>query len=752
MESDQESPAATASSSRLGWPTVALVAALYIACILTATYPRARFFFRNLPGHRTDPMQHLWVMRWNKLCLTEWRSPTVCPDVQYPTGAPLGNFSPLQLQSALYVPLSWLSRNDVLIYNLLWMTGFLTTGLGTFGLIWWVLRDRGCAAFGGMLAMLSGPVMMRAHGHLELMYVGAFALFLLAWLRFTDVRGWRGIALAATTYLLMSLCAAYFAVLAIFPAVLYTFWAASRQVRARDWAGLRALTVRLGAFAALVVPGMLLAFSSTIWSMRHGYTLPRTEEEFSRYGAPLWAYLVPTPSHLLGALAPYDLYAMTGRAIEHVSYLGVITLLLMTYAVVCRVRFERAGYWWATFALLVVLSCGAYWEIGAHRVFLPGGWLNTHVAPFRIIRTPGRFNLLAVVVAALIAAAGLRHLLARIPGRTGRRVVFAVLATIAVADLAIVPFPLDVVSALPPCYAEVIRRDPHAAILDAPVVNSGAPIELTAACAYWQSIHRARTTSGYSGVANVRFNDLMVSDCPLEANRMMDAHYLDDPAHESFGVIQNVDFRDHLWMYLTTHKIDFLVLHRWNGEVPSLHVFAERVQAALSYSKIFEDERATVYDVKLLRAPETPAVLCTEGWRTTSAWLGRPSRALDRVGRLVLFNPKASTALVLELEAQGFKEPRAVVLKAGAAVLARWKVGPEQSSMLASPPFRLPAGQHELSIESDGDSVPVQPREFDDAGDPRSSSLRVFRLGIRTAQRGPSRLATSTREHPAATR
>ncbi len=42
------------------------------------------------------------------------------------------------------------------------------------------------AAFGGLLAMLSGPMMIHAHGHLELIYVGSFPLFLAAWIRFVD--------------------------------------------------------------------------------------------------------------------------------------------------------------------------------------------------------------------------------------------------------------------------------------------------------------------------------------------------------------------------------------------------------------------------------------------------------------------------------------------------------------------------------------------------------------------------------------
>ncbi len=44
-----------------------------------------------------DPPQHLrGLMRWYRTCLVEGRSPLICPELLYPTGAPLSGFSLLQ--------------------------------------------------------------------------------------------------------------------------------------------------------------------------------------------------------------------------------------------------------------------------------------------------------------------------------------------------------------------------------------------------------------------------------------------------------------------------------------------------------------------------------------------------------------------------------------------------------------------------------------------------------------------------------
>src|SRR4051794_38795674 len=99
---DERSPADRGWDGR----TLALVLAFYVACLAVATYPLGRRFTTELAGSRLDPLQHLWIMRWYKACLLEGRSPVLCPELQYPVGAPLGNFSPLHFQALLYIPIS----------------------------------------------------------------------------------------------------------------------------------------------------------------------------------------------------------------------------------------------------------------------------------------------------------------------------------------------------------------------------------------------------------------------------------------------------------------------------------------------------------------------------------------------------------------------------------------------------------------------------------------------------------------------
>lgn len=123
----QESP-----GPRLGWMSVAVAAAFYTVCVSIATWPRIAWFRSSLPS-LFDPLQHLWIMRWYRTCLLEGQSPILCPEILYPTGAPLGCFSPLHFQALLYVPLSLAIPNDALCYNLIWLFGMVSRPGGWCG-------------------------------------------------------------------------------------------------------------------------------------------------------------------------------------------------------------------------------------------------------------------------------------------------------------------------------------------------------------------------------------------------------------------------------------------------------------------------------------------------------------------------------------------------------------------------------------------------------------------------------------------
>ncbi len=718
-----------AGATRLDRKTLFLVTIGYLAGIAIATYPFVFSFGSRLPGSLLDPLQHLWIVRWYKTCLLNWQSPVICRELQYPIGAPLGNFSPLHLQALLYLPLSFLF-NDVTCFNLIWVTGILTTGLGTFLLIWQVLRDRGCAALGGMLAMLSGPEMIHARAHLELIFVGCFPLFLSLWLRFLDEPGKKRLAAATAGYLLVALCAAYYAVFAAVPAVLYVFWKGVGALHRRDWGWLGNRAAWLLAFAMLAVPGLLLVFGCQLWALVNGYSTSRPMSEFQRYGAPLWTYVIPSSLHRLSALLPTDYYYASGMRWdvgEKISYLGVVTIALVLYAGVRPIRFRDAGFWWLALTVLVILSLGASWQVGTLEIPLPASWLKTHVIAFKMIRVPARFNLFVAVVASLVAAAGLKDLLSQVKRCWPRLVIVVIAAALALFDLSTNPFPAREIPRLPAAYDFMKRLDPRASFVEIPQASSGGS-SLYSLCGYWQSQHHLRTNAGYSGQGNLLFDNLLTYNSPFYYRTLCDRSYASDPRSASIDILRRVDLLDYIWLYLNVHQFRFVVLHEWPGSDEQTPVYLDRVKALLAGAKVFEEPGIIVYDRERLHPPRRAVLLTNQGWRI--GWHNDRIRVVGRMAKFSLYNPAPDQPVKLVFSAAAFPRARNVRLLSGGVELARWNVARGPQQLYLSPPLTLPTGLQELILESDGETQPLHARQRPVDWDDLPYSLRIYGLAL----------------------
>ncbi len=706
-----------------GGPTLALVALSYLACAAAATDPVIRTFATAMPGQLADPMEHLWILRWSKACLIEGRSPFFCPDLNYPTGVPLGSFPTMHLQTAAYLAMGLVTSNDVACFNALWFFGFVSTGVSTFLLAWWAVRSAWPAWLAGLGAMLSGPMMMHAHGHLETMQMGAVPLFLIAWLRFVDRPGAGRLASAAGLYLLVVASAPYFAVLAVFPAAWSVAWSTARSGDRRAW--LAGRVGWLAGFAAIALPGLAVLFSGQIWAAAHGHPMARPRSQFNHYGAPPWSMFAPSPLHALGRSAAPGLFEATGyasRMSECSSYLGVVTLGLLGYAAARRVRFPRAGFWWSALALMVVLSWGAEVKVGPARVGLPAGWIYGIFPPFHLIRVPARFNLFAAVCAAVPASAALRDLLGRIPGRWARASALSGLGALMMVDLAMVPFETATIPPMPDAY-----RGATTPLVDAPMFGTGEGQVFSSLWGYWQSIHRAPSTAGYPGVPNVGFDAEVVRSSPFWSRRLVDPSYLADPARERFGPVVDADARDYAWLFLTAYRFDRVVFHHEPWFDAKYAAGGARVSALLPGAKAAEDADTTVFERARLRPPGRIAVLCAEGWRGVPG--GSRSGVLRRA-RIVVHDPTPDRPMVLALEdASAFARPRVVRLSEGGRELARWTIEPGRSRAVETPPFRLGPGLHDLTLESDGDDRPTRHADrLDDARTPYSLTVGAVRL------------------------
>lgn len=685
-------------SARFGLRALILVVALHTVAVSIATYPAVTRLGSAIPFN-ADPWEHLWIMHWYKACLAEGRPVVVCPEIQAPVGAPFGTFTPLHLQAAIYVPLSTFIHDDVILYNILWMTGLLLTGLGTTALAWHLIGNRAAAAFAGMLAMLSGPMMIHACAQLELIYVGTFPLFLVAWMRFVDRPGAGRLAAAVIGYALVAMSAAYYMVFAVFPAVLYVGWAATRGGRSGIVPWSRPRAVWFAAMVGCTLPILIGLFWSHVWAATHGVSLARSRAEFNNYGAPLWGYAMPSPRHLLGQVLPFKPYAQFSlSAAERTPYLGVITVALIAYAAAARAKLRRRSFAWWCLALLVVLSLGASRTIGRWTIPLPSSWMWDLFPPYRATRVPSRLSLYAAVIAAVIAGAGLTHLMGRLPGARTRGLLFAVLTALAIADLTYPGSTRGPIPEMPGCYAFIRRHNPKATLLEVPYDPVGT--DLNSLCTYWQASHRLTTSAGYSGHDNVLLEARIGQDSPVTTAKIALPGYLADPTRMPTEFGPDVDFRSYLWIYLTANGFDYIVLHTQHNGLPDGSPGLARLKAVLDDCKVFEDAGSVVYARSRMKAPTHVVQLTRDGWGERNQWQSTRNCLLPATGRLLVYNPSPDRDLTLSLDAASVVRDRDVVVRSGTAEIARWHVAFGAFQGLVSPPFRLPSGLNELTIET----------------------------------------------------
>jgi hypothetical protein len=246
-------------------------------------------------------------------------------------------------------------------------------------------------------------------------------------------------------------------------------------------------------------------------------------------------------------------------------------------------------------------------------------------------------------------------------------------------------------------------------------------------------MHRGRTTAGYSSRSNETFDNQLVHNSPFSLRSMAEPDYLSVPYSASFGIVKGVAFADYAWLYMTVHDLRHVVLHEWPEAIPGNWAGVARFKAQLAGGTIFEDGMTAVYERDLLKPPGRPVLLCTTGWR--GGWHGRDVDILPRLGSLAFYNPSSREKLVFTLTAQAFRKARTVRLMAGETELARWAIAPAEMRRYESPPFLLPTGLGSLTIESDGEQLPLHKYEGATRSDMRPYSLVVNTVSLRSVLR-----------------
>lgn len=166
-------------SLRRGLVFTLLILTLYLCLTLIITHPLWLHLTSSVPGDIGDPLLNTWILAWDAHALLTDPLHLFDANIFYPLPNTLAYSEHLLSTAMLVLPLTWVSGEPVLGYNLGLLLSFPLAGLGMYLLtLFWTGR-RGPALLAG-LAFAFAPYRLASIAHLQLLTVQWLPFSLLA--------------------------------------------------------------------------------------------------------------------------------------------------------------------------------------------------------------------------------------------------------------------------------------------------------------------------------------------------------------------------------------------------------------------------------------------------------------------------------------------------------------------------------------------------------------------------------------------
>jgi len=450
-------------------PLLSALAFLTVATIFL-TWPQALHPGTRVPGH-DDPLFSIWRLAWIAHAVPNDIRHLFDANIFYPHLRTLAYSDATLFEGMLAAPLLWAGMNPVLVYNLIFFIGIVSSGGGMFVLARYLTRDVEAALVSAMVFTLA-PYRIEHFIHLELQWTVWMPLTLWAVHRIFDHGTMRsGVLAGVFLWLQVISCVYYGAFLAVIAGVLTLLLMASRPEDARR-------TIRPLCCGALLAAALTLPYAIPYLANTHELG-PRPAGEVAMFSAERVSYVTAPQQNWL--------WGWTGSRYEgnerHL-FPGVVGFALALVSLAWRPR-RVVWIYFALMLLAVELSLGLNGAL--YR------WLYDHVFAFRGFRAPARFAILACCAMAVLAGFGIRYL-QRLAGPSPSRklllmgtVLIALVLESGSAPMILAPQPTIV----PPVY-RFLRTLKRSVIIE-------FPSDAVTTYMFWSIFHWHPLVNGYSG-------------------------------------------------------------------------------------------------------------------------------------------------------------------------------------------------------------------------------------------------------------
>ncbi len=425
-----------------------------------------------------DPLFSIWRMAWVPHQLVRDPAHLFDANIFYPDPLSLTYSDSMILPALTAAPLLAAGVHPVHAYNLLFMSGFLFSGIATY-LLAERLTGSPRGAFVAALMYAFYPYRFEHYSHLELQMTQWMPLGLLALHLFVDTgRAIYAVAMAlamvAQWYSSMY-CGVFFAIYALAVGIVLAYGAR---------VPLRRLLVPAVAGAGLfVILALPLAWAYMASAPVKGERQVPAVRSFSARASD---YLRAHERSVV-----YGTRMLHGRKEERALFPGVMPLACAAAALVPPVGAIEAAY----AAGLLVAFDGS---LGFNGLVYP--YLYAWFPPVRSMRVPARFSIVLALSLVVLAGFGVRRLFERFERPRARQAAFAVLVAAVMIDV----WPelkLEPVWRDPPQVYAAIRETPGVVLAEFPIRHDPLEFVENTPFMYFSLWHWRRMVNGYSGFA-----------------------------------------------------------------------------------------------------------------------------------------------------------------------------------------------------------------------------------------------------------
>lgn len=662
-----------------------LVTPLYVVLTLAMTYPLMLVWNRAIVGWQGDTEIFVWGLWWMRYALVDLHTnPGLTSFIFYPNTVNLLAADLGPMNGLLSLPLQQLI-GVVGSYNVLYLTSFVVSGVGTYLLVRHLDCSRSAAFLAGAIFAFAPYRFAHSFGH--------FGLLSTEWIPFFALCLTRAIRERKSPYFVLT---PLFFFMTVYSEAYYglSLGMLSVAVFLLEW---KAVSTRAFVKQAIAVgvPVSVLFAAPLLWSVidavaRHSLSnATQSPWEVVWYSADLIAYVIPSGfSTFMGGYVSAISAQFTGNSSEYTVSLGYTPLFFLIYAVAKLRKVRDIRVWGIIMTAFLLLSFGPVLHIMGRTVFtdfkvsVPMPYIILYeLLPFiRVTRAPSRFAVIVMLAASVIVGVAINEALGRIslrlPRPSRRMLTVAILGAI-LFEFAVAPIPVHVIP-VSPFYNELASASADYVILDLPQdPRIGAPgvdvADLT--YLYYQTIHHKRIVGGAipRAAENIlEFTDRapIVSDLvyPLKCTDRCDSP---DIVSVDAAVAQNV---------LAYYGITHVILHRDVATYVSqtygvgLDKIMRLDQRLLSiffdgYPPIYEDERISVYRVVVPHHFQ-PFLRLEYGWGPLEVFpMDIPTRWVSNESGVTIFNP-TSTSIQFKFSATSLRGTRTLEVYADNQLVA----------------------------------------------------------------------------------